>query len=233
MRRPYVIARRGASATRPDDALASFAAAMGAGADGIELVVRRSADDVLVLHHDAHLPDGRRVRDVLAAELPAPVPTLAEALMLSGSFVGIEIKNSPSDPDYDAEMGISLAVAGLVASLEAHQRTLVSAFEMETLSRLQEVDPDIALGWLTWGQAEPRALIARAGDHGLQGIIPHDRQVDGAFVERARAAGLQVYVWTVDDVSRALELAEFGVDGIVTNEPGALSAAFREREPPA
>lgn len=230
---PLVIAHRGASAEFPENTMQAFAAARAVGADGIELDVRVSADDVLVLHHDAHLADGRLVRSVDASDLPASIPTLGEVLLgTTGLFVNIEIKNAPSEAGHDPDHGVSVAVAGLVAGMDAHDRTLVSSFELDSILNIRSVDSTIALAWLTWGEADPAALIGRAAEHQLQAINPHERQVDRAFVERAHGAGLGVYVWTVDSVERALELADHGVDGIITNDPRSLvDALARRREP--
>ena len=227
---PLIIGHRGASAAHPENTLAAFEAARIQGADGVELDVRRCADDVLVLHHDAQLPDGRLVREVLAADLPPGLPSLAGALeATAGMFVNIEIKNSPADPDYDSEFGISLAVAGLVAGLGPERRTLVSAFEMDSILRIRDTDPTIAIGWLTWGQADPAMLIGRAEGHSLASINPHDLQVSRSFVERAHDAGLEVMVWTVDDPRRMMELADFGVDAIITNDPALAVRTLRSR----
>ena len=46
-----------------------------------------------------------------------------------------------------------------------------------------------------------------------------DDLVDESLIVEAHSRGLNVNVWTVDDESRILELAEWGVDGIITNFP--------------
>jgi glycerophosphoryl diester phosphodiesterase len=75
-----IIAHRGASQAEPENTVAAFRAAARAGADGVELDVRRTADDHLVVHHDAVLADGRPLRTVGSAELAAQIPTLDAAL---------------------------------------------------------------------------------------------------------------------------------------------------------
>ncbi|MGI9623012.1 MAG: glycerophosphodiester phosphodiesterase, partial [Acidimicrobiales bacterium] len=50
-------------------------------------------------------------------------------------------------------------------------------------------------------------------------IVPHDATVDRRFVQRAHAAGLLVYPWTVNDEERMAELVDLGVDGIITDLP--------------
>lgn len=71
--RPLVVGHRGARARFPENSLPALRHALAAGADAVEIDVRASADDVLVLAHDATLPpdlcrdaDGRRVRSGLA-----------------------------------------------------------------------------------------------------------------------------------------------------------------------
>ncbi len=224
-----IIGHRGASRDHNENTLAAFAACAAVGADGFELDVRRTADDVLVVVHDAVLSDGRVVRETMAADLPDTIPLLADALEHSAEqFINIEIKNHPSDPDYDAEFGISIAVAGLVAAFSAAHRVIISSFDMDTILRIRRADASIPLGWLTFGQADPRQIIARAQAHELAAIHPHDLLVDRAFVERAHEAGLAVYTWTVDEPDRIRELEAFGVDGVITNDPaGALAALGR------
>ncbi len=96
---------------------------------------------------------------------------------------------------------------------------MVSSFNVDSVERIRGLDETIPLALLVWGQADPASLIGRAVAHGFQAIHPHDILVDQSFVDRASAAGLQVNVWTVDDPDRIVELAEFGVDGIITNDP--------------
>ncbi|MGH1491370.1 MAG: glycerophosphodiester phosphodiesterase [Acidimicrobiales bacterium] len=223
-----VIAHRGASSTHHENTLEAFRAAVDHGAHGIELDVRLSADEVLIVHHDAHLADGSLVRELTVDELPDWVPTLGEALDVAGDlWVNVEIKNVPDEPDFDADHQISVAVAGLIAAslaqpsenTAAADRFMVSSFNVDSVERIRELDQSIPLALLVWGQANPASLIGRAVDHGFQAIHPHDILVDRSFVERSKEAGLQVNVWTVDDPERIVELADFGVDGIITNVP--------------
>ena len=101
-KRPLVIAHRGASSDFPENSLEAFSGAFEQGADWIELDVRRSKDGVLVVHHDAHLSDGRLIRDLDSNLLPEEVPSLAEAFEASENMgVNVEIKHLPGEPDFE------------------------------------------------------------------------------------------------------------------------------------
>ena len=101
---------------RRENTVEAFEEAAVQGADWVELDVRLSADDVLVVHHDAHYPDGRLVRDVPMDEVPAHVPSLAEAFeACDGMGVNVEVKNLPGDPDHEASVVACEAVAGLAS----------------------------------------------------------------------------------------------------------------------
>lgn len=226
-----IIGHRGASATHPENTLEAFRAAAEQGAHGIELDVRRTADDVLVVYHDAHLRDGRLIRELSAEELPDFVPTLAAALASADDlWINVEVKNLPGDPDYDAEHGLSIAVAALLDGFDTAGRVLVSSFDISSVDRIRQIDPTIPVGWLVFAQADPASLIERAVAHGMQAIHPHEVLVDASFVARAAAAGLEVNVWTVDDLQRIRQLIEMGVDGIITNTPQPAAELLRTME---
>ena len=148
-----VIAHRGASEAERENTLEAFRVAVALNADGVELDVRRTANEVLVVHHDAHLPDGRAIIDLHDDELPGWVPTLAEVMDVCRDpaserefVINIEIKSAPNDPDYDAEHQVSAAVAGLVMGWgigEHHGEVIVSSFDIEALNRIRAIDPGI------------------------------------------------------------------------------------------
>jgi glycerophosphoryl diester phosphodiesterase len=215
-----VIAHRGASAASKENTVEAFAIARDLGATWVELDARLSADGVVVVHHDAHLADGRLILDLTCDELPDDVPSLAEALeACEGMGVNIEIKNLPEDPDYDADHAVVGAVAGLAQAYLGPERTLISSFNMDSVDRMHRVDPSLPCAWLFFQVMDPAAAIERAVAHEMTAIHPYDTLVDTALVRRAHEAGLQVNVWTVDDPDRMAALIEMGVDGICTNEP--------------
>lgn len=215
-----VIAHRGASTAAQENTLEAFRLAQTMGAEWVELDARRAADGVVVVHHDAHLADGRILAEVSSEDLPDYIPNLAEALEACGdTSVNIEIKNLPNDPDYDEDHLVADAVAGLVQAYLGPQRALITSFNIDAVDRIRAVDPSIPCGWLLFEMTDPASAIGRAVAHEMKTIHPWDVLVDINFVNRAHAAGLLVNVWTVDDPDRMVQLIEMGVDGICTNVP--------------
>lgn len=227
-----VMAHRGASAAAAENTLPAFRLARELGADWVELDARLSADGVVVVHHDAHLSDGRIIAELESDDLPESVPSLAEALEeCEGMGVNIEIKNLPGDPDYDADHAVVDAVAGLAQAYLGPERTLVSSFNMDSVDRLHRVDPTLPCAWLFFEMTDPASVIDRAVAHEMVAIHPYDRLVDAALVRRAHEAGLEVNVWTVDDPDRMVELIGFGIDGICTNVPDVGRKVVSEAQP--
>lgn len=223
-----VIAHRGSHLTMRENTVEAFRAAVEVGASGIELDARRSADGALVVHHDAHLPDGRAIVECLRDDLPDWLPGLPAALdACAGAFVNIEIKNDAREPDFDADEAVAEAVMALLAARdEPSSAWLISSFRIETVDRCRTVDPGVATAWLT-ASAVGDHEVADVAARGHAAIHPWDPTVDAATIERCHAAGLRVNTWTCNDAARALELAAWGIDGICTDILGDVLEALR------
>ncbi len=225
-----IIAHRGASFAEAENTVAAFRRAVELGAEGIELDVRRTGDDRLVVHHDAHLPDGRVIVDTPAAELPDHVPTLEAALdACRGAFVNIEIKNAPDDPDADPTDWVLHRTGVELARRHSDARWLISSFRWETVVRCRQLLPAVKSAWLVV-EVEPTA-IERCAAAGHAALHPWVGALDEGTVAAAHAAGLAVNTWTCDDPDRMRELIAWGVDGICTNVPDVGVAVRRSIAP--
>ena len=219
-----VVAHRGACRLAQENTVEAFRLAVDLGADGIELDVRRTADGVAVVHHDAALADGRTIVGVGADELPAYIPSLAAALdACRGAWVNVEIKNDPEEADFDPDDLVAELVVAELAP-RAGGRFVVSSFRLQTVDRCHELAPSVPTAWLV---SEVRdTTVERAAEHGHAALHPWDPAVTPEVVTRCHAAGLAVNTWTCDDPARAVELASWGVDGIVTNLPDVIRDAL-------
>lgn len=227
---PLVVAHRGASAAHPENTLEAFAGAAALGADWVELDVRRTADGALIIHHDAHLGDGRSICEVALADLPESVPTFEAALTTCAAHdlgVNVEIKSDPRDPDFDPDHRVAVEVAARLTGdreLGGARRYLVTSFDWRCIARVRDEAPALATGQLSVSITDPGLLLRRASAAGHVAVNPWDPFVDESFMDQARSFGLEVYPWTVDGEERLRQLIELGVDGIITNVPDRLRA---------
>lgn len=221
-----VIAHRGASRQAPENTVEAFRRAVELGADGIELDARRTADGVVVVHHDARLADGRVIAETAATDLPDGVATLGQALdACRGAWVNIEIKNWPDDPDFDPEERVALAVLAELGDRGlSSERWLISSFRLETIDRCRQLAPEVPTAWLLLG-VDP-ATPSMLADRGHAALHPIESAVTADLVQRCHDAGLAVNTWTCNDPVRAVELVGCDVDGIVTDVPDVIRAAL-------
>ena len=223
-----VLGHRGASAAAAENTPEAFALADRMGADGVELDVRRVADGRLLVAHDP-LPESLDEVDALG------FPTLAAALDACGDrmLVNVEIKNSKSDPGYDPTMAV---VAPVIDELrrrgaQSRHRWLISSFSWSTLAACRELAPEIPTGCLTSDQVDD-TTIERLAAVGHAALNAWDPQVDEALVRRCHSAGMALNAWTCNEPARIVELADIGVDGLITDVPdSALSVLGRDGGP--
>lgn len=227
------IAHRGASADRPENTMAAFEEAVRQGADAIELDVRLAGDGEVVVIHDGTLlrttGAAGHVWERSAAELAAldaggwfeprfrgeGVPTLRQVLtgIAPRVPINIELKGRPG-------AGLERAVVDVVRETGSTERVLISSFKLEALIALRACDAELPIGLL---YEDPIADLAGDARRVRASFVhPGASLVDGALLDQARALGLGVLVWTVDDPDLARGLIQSGVGGIITNRPGAL-----------
>jgi len=218
-----VIAHRGASRAEAENTVAAFRRAVLMGSHSAELDVRRTLDGVLVVHHNPTLDDGRVLASSRFDELPDHVCTLDEALdACAPMWVNVEIKNDPSEPDFDESESIADdTIACLADRSEGDARWLISSFRRETIDRCRLLRPSIATAWLTLGvrETERAACIESLSSSGHSAIHPWFGHVNAAMIDDFHAAGMKVNTWTCDDPERMRELVAWGIDGICTNVP--------------
>ena len=225
-----VFAHRGAPGAAPENTVEAFLEARRLGADGIELDVRRSADGALVVHHDAVVPGGRPLCELVVADLAPHVPLLGEALdACAGMLVNVEIKNEPGQPGFDESESLAHQVAEAVADAGWTERVIVSSFHWPTAAAAHRADPRLAVGLLVPVTADPRRALAEAAVAGLSAVHPFVAVVDGPLVAAAHGTGLAVHVWTVNHEADMARLADLGVDAIITDRPELARAVVSGR----
>lgn len=231
---PLVIAHRGASASAPENTIAAFELALAEGADAIELDVHLSKDDHLVVIHDFSLErttDGTGpVREHTVRELKRldaggwygrrfqgqRLQTLHEVLerFRDRTRFWIELKTGS-----DLYPGIEERLVGAVEIYDVVDRSLLQSLDHAALARLRGFNREVRLGALVEHPPLDPAVVAP----GLaQAICPAMGLLTEADLSRIRGAGLDCYVWTVNEPAQMDRLVEWGVSGIITDRPEVL-----------
>lgn len=222
-----VLAHRGASRAERENTVAAFSRAQSMGADGVELDVRRTADGMLVVHHDPRLADGRVICETEAGELPEHIPTLTAALdACTGMWVNVEIKNEESEPDFDPQEWVAGETMALLERRGELHRWLMSSFRIATIDRCHVLLPQVRTAWLTTIVPDDAAEMLVSRGHAA--LHPWVQLLGQPVVDRCHRAGLTVNTWTCDDPARMIELISWGIDGICTNVPDIALAAIAE-----
>ncbi|TFD80562.1 glycerophosphodiester phosphodiesterase [Cryobacterium psychrophilum] len=226
----------------PENTLLAFLTALSAGATHLETDVHASLDAVAVISHDPNLARvGRdvRVNQLTLAELKRVnlgngqfVPSLPEALdAFPEALFNIDVKCD------EAVVPTVQAVLGARATA----RVLITSFSEDRRRRACDLLPGVATS--ASSQVVARALVAaslaptnvlRRVLRGITAVQVPERAgplriVTPHFVHRMHAVGVEVHVWTVNEVSAMRRLLDIGVDGLITDRTDVAVALITER----
>jgi glycerophosphoryl diester phosphodiesterase len=203
--------------------LESFGMCRLRGADGVELDVRRTADDHVVVVHDALLGEGRSVARATRRELPASIPDLVQALdECAGLTVNVELKNFPSDHDFDPSQRITHLLIDLLEGRAGMDQVIVSCFDLAAIDLVKRRAPSLPTAALLLSRRNPDSLLGPVVDYGHLTVHPYDTMVDGSFMEATRSAGLRIHPWLGEvGAERMRALLTLGADGLITSEVSA------------
>ena len=158
------------------------------------------------------------------------IPRLEEVFKLSPKVrFNVETKLVPEAPDETlAPEPFARAVIAEVRKAGVAARTTIQSFDWRTLAVVQREAPEIATAYLTSGKkgaAVPRMV------HEARGKIwsPDYRDVDADSLAAARALGVKVVVWTVNEPGEIERVLGMKVDGIISDYPDRVREALARR----
>lgn len=160
------------------------------------------------------------------------IPTLDEVLDLADSSkigFNIEIKSSEKWPATYTLPPADLAkmVVDAVRRRKLEKRVFVQSFDFRVVKALRAIAPDLAVAAL-YGPGD-RGFADIAQETGVRIVTPNYQLVTPEKLKEAHAAGVQIIPWTVDKPEDWDRLIDMGVDGIITNDPGALVAHLKAK----
>lgn len=228
---PLIIAHRGNSSVAPENTIAAVKSAVNLSPRPafIEIDLHRSKDGkLMVCHDDTTLRTtgvAGMIREMLFTDLRKldagykkvfkdqykgeKIPTLTEVLnAVPAESTGVMIECK--------QLLLEDAVIDLLKQREEIDKHVLASFDELTIYRAKKIEPTLKTLYLTgdltntslWRSVDVKADIIGAGI-----------KSESKWIRAAQSKGFKVWVWTVDDESKMLELAKIGVDGIITNKP--------------
>jgi glycerophosphoryl diester phosphodiesterase len=226
-----IIGHRGASYDAPENTVASANLAWKLGADAVECDIYMSSDNKIIVSHDAStarttgkkytiketLSDTLRKLDAGSAKdikyKGEKIPFLQEIIgtVPAGKELVIEIKCGSEVLD---ELKKTVSVA------PGDRKFVFIGFDFKTISDTKKAFPGNACYWLCSNAELLQKNFSAAKDAGLDGVSLSYGIITEPVAKQAADLGLELYTWTVDDVTEAKRLIALGVKGITTNRPG-------------
>ena len=245
---PIIFAHRGASFDYPENTITAFQAAIKYGVQYLETDVHITKDGVIVVCHDDNVERiggvNKSIGEMTLKEIEKidaganftkdngdtfpfrdngiKIPTLEKLLTkFKDVRINIEIK--------DGTVQTTKEVLAIIKKHGAEERCLLAtASGKAALHLIRKEAPEIAtcackgevISFLA-GSYLAKKPFENINFDALQVPEKHSiiRVVNGRFLETAKNFGVEVHVWTVDEVADMKRLLNMGVDGIMTNCP--------------
>lgn len=236
---PIIFAHRGASGTHPENTMAAFRAAAEKGADGIELDVQMTHDGEIVIIHDETVnrtTNGRGMIEKMkmdeVAKLDAgswfsplfageKIPTLHELLAwAAGNDLQINIELKTNKVPYH---GIEKQVLDLIEFYNMRGRVVISSFNFDSIKRVIELDPYIAVAGLIWKIR--RDALSKAKDLGVTALHTQASFALSSYGREAVDSGMLLRLYTINDPKEWLRIKSSGVpiEALITDFPERFS----------
>lgn len=211
---PLLLGHRGARASRsvPENSLASFALALEHGCDGFEFDVRLTGDGRAVLCHDPKV-DGISIIQANSGQL-VHLPRLGDVLQhySQRAFLDVELKVP----------GLESLVLNSLREHRVEQGYVISSFLPEVVSELKTRSGKVQTGII----CDKPGQFACWRTPNVEYVIPHYSLVTRKLVEEVHNEGAKLLTWTVNDREAMLRFADWGVDGIISDETELLAQTF-------
>ncbi len=234
--RPLLIAHRGYKTCYPENTLSAFDAALGIGAEMIELDVALTKDRHLVVIHDdsvdrttngkgkvdsltlqelKQLDAGSWFRSEFAGE---SIPTLEEVLDLVAdrALVNIEIKAS-SYEDHSPADAVEKQIVDLVQRKSLMDSILISSFKIKFLENIAGMKDIPALAMITKQEADRSTLDVCRKLNLFSWHAWHEKLTEKQ-VSLMHGHGIKVFSFTVNSREVFGPLVQMAVDGMFTDD---------------
>jgi glycerophosphoryl diester phosphodiesterase len=229
--KPMVVGHRGASRYAPENTVASAKLAWEQQAEAVEIDVHLSSDEKVVVIHDYDTKKTCGEKHIVA-ETPyktlkkldagswkdekykgEKIPTLSKIVSIipEGRKLVIEIKS---------DIKIVPVIKKGFADHKKVEQFIFIAFDYKTIVAAKNAFPNNKSFWLASKFPDGvKPALEKVKADGLDGVDLHYSVVNQELMDIANDLGLEVHVWTVNDLDKAKELQMLGVSSITTDIP--------------
>jgi len=245
-KKPEIIAHRGASAYAPENTLAAYRLAWEQGSPSAEVDVWLTKDNKVICLHDKTtkrvtgvdlLPREANFAEIAVLDAGGwknpvytgeRIPLLSDliAAMPADRHLFLEIKDNEDIVPFVKEI--------IEKSGKKHQITIIG-FSYDVMKAFREAMPDMPIKWLIGSEKDKTtgeyqkispANVQKAKEAGFDGLNVSYLGVTQELIDASKAAGFELYIWTVDDPKIARKMVEMGVAGVTTNVPDVMLKEF-------
>jgi glycerophosphoryl diester phosphodiesterase len=208
------------------------------GAEMSELDVQETADGKLIILHDRSLKRttgiDKNIWETNYSELKGldvgswfsdeyknePIPTLQEIIdLIKGKMkLNIELKTNGH------EKKLAERTLKLVEDNNFLDQVIFTSFKFAEIDKVRELNRKAKVGYLF--SKIPEEVDVFNADIDLLSV--HYKTVDIEFMKKAKDAGKEVAVWTVNKPEDMKRMIALGVDAIITNYPDVLQKILNE-----
>lgn len=235
-----VVAHRGASGYAPENTLSAMKKAIDMNAEFSELDVQETKDGKIILLHDNTLErTGKKnlniwevnydeLKNIEVGEWYAeefkgePIPTLEEVIeLVRGKMkLNIELKTNKHEKML-AERALQVVIDNNFLD-----QVVFTSFKFDEVRKIREINKEAKVGYIF--SKMPKDIDVFAEDVDILSV--KKKLVDEEFMSKAKAAGKEVAVWTVNEPEEMKKLIALGVDAIITNYPDVLRKVLDGKE---
>ena len=227
------VAHRGASGNFPENTRLAFEKAIEVEADMIEMDCQLTRDGHIVVFHDERLKRTAGVSGTVRSKSLEQLKQLDVGQWKKKSFRGERVLTleevlaiTVGKVDLcldiklfnDSQPGIEIKLLFTLSHYDYLDQTIFSSFNYQCLDRVREFAPEARIG-VIYGTGIKEDPFVAAERLGASSIHVQKEVATGPLLDKAWEAGLDVHVWTVNNVNDMEKFASLGVQGIVSDYP--------------